>query len=784
MPLGDGATRGRPTTRALAAVSALALALICLLAAYGASPAHANGVAFGSGDVFAGVGNGQIKHFDSTGKLLDTLETTSASHEDTGMCFDAAGNMYATNFTANTMSKFDNKGNLLVASFGSGFSEHPESCVFDNQQNMFVGQPDGGKQVLKFNTLGTLLGSTSTLTGPRGTDWVDLGPDGCTLNYTSEGSEIKRFNVCTNAQVTNFASGLPSPCYAHRILPDGGELVACTSVIERLNAKGEIIHTYTLPGTTLLFALNIDPDRKTFWTGDYYNGQIFRVNIETGEIVTQFNAGVSVTLAGLAVYGEITSATTISLAPVTAENPVGTTHTVTATVNEGGKALSGVKVSFTVTGANPTGGTGTTNEKGEASFTYKGNKAGTDSIIASYVDKNGKTDESNVATKIWKPVEKAEETEKEKEEREKREEEEREKREEAEELGGRDKTTLTTLLSAGTNSGAQITVPEGTAVADGAKLAGTNAFEATGTVTYDVYSNSTCTTRVASGGTAGVGGGVVGGSNPLTLGPGVYYWQATYSGDVNNQPSTSTCGSEKLTVAAVEHPKEGPEFGRCVKVAKGTGAYGNSACTTAGGTKGYAWQSGVVKSGFRTVIATGTTVLLETTTKGPKVICTSESGSGTISGPKSVSGVVLVLTGCAQNGTKCKSAGAAEGEVSSLSLNGALGVMKLGTTPAANKIAMDLYPAEGSGKAMEFTCGTASEVVRGSVIVPVTANKMTTSYVLAFAESKGKQLPESFLGMPKDVLESSLNGASYLQTGLKAKLTMTTEETVEINSVA
>ncbi len=36
---------------------------------------------------------------------------------------------------------------------------------------------------------------------------------------------------------------------------------------------------------------------------------------------------------------------------------------------------------------------------------------------------------------------------------------------------------------------------------------------------------------------------------PTTLAPGTYYWTVSYSGDLANQPSTSPCGSETLTVA-------------------------------------------------------------------------------------------------------------------------------------------------------------------------------------------------------------------------------------------
>ena len=51
-------------------------------------------------------------------------------------------------------------------------------------------------------------------------------------------------------------------------------------------------------------------------------------------------------------------------------------------------------------------------------------------------------------------------------------------------------TSLSTSLSGGGQSGTSINVPTGTAVTDTATLSGTNAAAATGTVTYNVYSDS------------------------------------------------------------------------------------------------------------------------------------------------------------------------------------------------------------------------------------------------------------------------------------------------------
>jgi len=365
--------------------------------------ALANGVPFAKGDVLADVGHGLIRHYNSTGTLLDTLETTVETNEGDGMCFDAAGNLYATEgFVANTMSKFDTNGNLVAKEFGSGFNEHPESCVFDSSDHMYVGQPDGEKHVLEFDTSGTPLGSFAPEAEDRGTDWIDLAADGCTLHYTSEGNAIKEFDICTNKQLTPFATELPdSPCYAHRILPSGEELVACTTKVLRVNTEGKVVQEYEPEENGFLFALNLDPDHETFWTAGYGSGKIYRINIATGAIVTSFTAPPESVLGGIAVVGEITAPPKITLAPSSAENPVGTTHTVVATVTEGGTPVEGTTVTFTVTGANPLTGTATTNSSGEASFTYKGENAGEDHIVATFKDKSGKTDESNVATKLW-----------------------------------------------------------------------------------------------------------------------------------------------------------------------------------------------------------------------------------------------------------------------------------------------------------------------------------------------------------------------------------------------
>lgn len=381
---------GRSTAlRAIVALTAAALGSVL-----GIQPAAASGVAYGVGDVFAGVGNGQIKHFSPSGSLLDTLNTGTGCGEDLGMAFDLSDNLYATaafgGCTSGHVVKFDDHGNL-VGPFGSGYSNSTESIAIDGAGNVYVGQPDGTKQVLKFSSAGTALASFSPAPENRGSDWIDLAADQCTLYYTSEGSHIKRFNACGAGQQPDFAAlpiaGVPpnSAAYALRIRPNGEVIVATSQEVLRLNSGGTVIQTYPKPvsETGTLFAMNLDADQTSFWTAGYASGNVYKFDIASGALLASFNAGkVGCCLSGLAVFGELrASQPKLILSPASATQVVGTSITLTAHL-ENVLTPGGNTVTFTITGANPQTGTATTNSSGDATFTYTGTNAGTDTAKA------------------------------------------------------------------------------------------------------------------------------------------------------------------------------------------------------------------------------------------------------------------------------------------------------------------------------------------------------------------------------------------------------------------
>lgn len=89
------------------------------------------------------------------------------------------------------------------------------------------------------------------------------------------------------------------------------------------------------------------------------------------------------------------------LAPPAISTQVGAAFAITATVTEAGVPRSGVVVTFTVTGSNPQTGSSTTNQAGQAAFSYSGSHAGTDRIVASFVDSAGQTITSNGVMETW-----------------------------------------------------------------------------------------------------------------------------------------------------------------------------------------------------------------------------------------------------------------------------------------------------------------------------------------------------------------------------------------------
>src|SRR5947199_224409 len=100
-----------------------------------------------------------------------------------------------------------------------------------------------------------------------------------------------------------------------------------------------------------------------------------------------------------------------------------------------------------------------------------------------------------------------------------------------------------------------ISVKEGAAVTDTATvtISCTHAANATLTIAFIHYSDNHRNKHSSPTRRSSDLGELVPASNPETLAPGTYFWQASYSGDPSNEASKSQCSSEVETEIGRAH---------------------------------------------------------------------------------------------------------------------------------------------------------------------------------------------------------------------------------------
>lgn len=224
---------------------------------------------------------------------------------------------------------------------------------------------------------------------------------------------------------------------------------------------------------------------------------------------------------------------------------------------------------------------------------------------------------------------------------------------------------------------------------------------------------------------------------------------------------------------------EAPEIGQCLTQAGGK--YTNDVCTKpATGKKvgKYEWRPGAIKNKFTGV---GGAATLETVQK-VKVTCKTERSAGEYTSSKTVGNIEVVFTGCEATGFKCDTAHAAEGEIVTNLLSGAV----RWENATKSKVAIDLVP-QSTELFVEFQCGPAPAQVKGSVMTNIPVDVVKTVFVQKFTAKNGKQKPEYYYTSSgekvKDVLMSKLGGvtAEFEQAGQTVTNNQTDEEPLELN---
>jgi hypothetical protein len=263
------------------------------------------------GDVFASIGGGQYQVYHNTGtatspnyQLVEILTDGSGNGFTYGCALDSASNLFTTNFSNTKVYKFDaNPPHSVINTIDTNATDpggNTESVLIDSSGNLYAGDPDGGRHLLKYDPTLTSVTVFSPVIEHRGTDWIDMAADQKTLFYTSEGTLVKRFDVSANSPLADFSSGAltGSKAFALRLLPpfdgSGGLLVADSQTIVRLKSTGAVAQTYDATCTVSdtcpsgsednWYGLNLDPNGTSFWAMDGVTGDLFRFNIASGAI--------------------------------------------------------------------------------------------------------------------------------------------------------------------------------------------------------------------------------------------------------------------------------------------------------------------------------------------------------------------------------------------------------------------------------------------------------------------------------------------------------------------
>jgi len=426
--------------RAAALMAALILiASVGFVVSRSARPAGADTV-FASGQIFASVGGSQVFTYDPTsGLYLNALTDSSLAaanlHPDiytngfltVGSAFDEApGPSYGDFFVTDDDTLGDS--NSQVSEFAPNGTQvatfpglaNPISIAFDGNGDMFVGQQLTAK-IAEFDpTPGTAANASAPANWTRqtdlgtapadpiqietsgGPDSIDMSSDQHTIYYTSEGTEVFTYDKSAGQQgpifnkiplplsqvvtdVSGYTHTVNTNAYAVKILGTpgyvGDVLVADAADVVLFDPNGNVIKTYPCSSfgdgcDYKLFSLSVDPSGTSFWTGDQNTGNIYQVDIATGNVLKTIDgiqAGTSGNLFGLSIDNQLEVASSPqSTAPPPA--PVISTPTVSGTFVYG----QPTQVSAVVTDT-----TGTPIATGSVTFTLGG-----DSCTAS-PDNNG-----------------------------------------------------------------------------------------------------------------------------------------------------------------------------------------------------------------------------------------------------------------------------------------------------------------------------------------------------------------------------------------------------------
>ena len=297
---------------------------------------------FAPGDVFVGAtllndpqddhaGRGRIIQYDAGLKEKGVLWIDDSTHLVGGLKFDPNGVLWAFDSNAHLVIRVGSDGQRLphkefAARSFSNVNFGPQGQVYLAEhmvgseirlplETVLKRMPGsdrlGDGHVFEYTAGGELVAEHATEThggmgGFLGVTHSTLAPDGKTLVYVSEtGKRIMRFDLETSRQ-GNDVLNLPEEdrramCFAVGYGSDGALMHMRGSAIDILSEQGEQLRKVPLPGFGWA-TMCVSADGKHVLGGNFFTGDVARVNLESGTLTASVNVGVERSLAGIAEF--------------------------------------------------------------------------------------------------------------------------------------------------------------------------------------------------------------------------------------------------------------------------------------------------------------------------------------------------------------------------------------------------------------------------------------------------------------------------------------------------
>ena len=363
-----------------------------------------------------------------SGLVYSTYLGGTGADQGVAVTLDGAGSAYVTGFTSATdfpttvgafdtthgggntdvfVTKLNPAGSALAYSTFLGGSSFEEGfgIAVDTTGSAYVTGRTGSSD---FPT--TVGAFDTTYNGGMNDAYVTkLNATGSALVYSTyldaEHGHGIMVDAAGNTYVAGYAgAGLPTTPDGFDTTYNGGGDVFVT----KLNPAGSaLLYSTYLGGSADDIGLDIavDAAASIYVTGATELGTV-PFPTTSGAFDTTHNGGIyDAFVAKLGTAAAVPA--TLTLSPAAAVNTVGTSHTVTATVQDaGGQPVADVIVRFTVTGSVTTSGQCTTDASGQCTFTYQGPPLPGADAISAYADSDGDDmqdagEPTAAATKTW-----------------------------------------------------------------------------------------------------------------------------------------------------------------------------------------------------------------------------------------------------------------------------------------------------------------------------------------------------------------------------------------------